>query len=199
MEVLLALGDDRAELPRRDVDSPLPQLLQKQGLGDVGVVVLVQDVRDDGRAVVTLAQLGGQRTDPELPRWRLPPLQTETGVVQLDPDVLDREILIPLEPAPFGELFGRNADGLVDRQLAGLATLGSLLRPVTLLLLPPRALQPGWFDLRLGLLALQPGDLVPQLLNLLLLMVTDLQQPQHQRRDLIRGELRELRDFGEAV
>ena len=115
MEVLLDLGDDRADLPRRDIDPPLAKLLQEQGLGNVGVVVLVQDVRDERRTEVTTVQLGGELANQTFPRRRLPPLQAEPGVVQLDPDVLDREVLIPLEAAPLREFLGANFGGLVDR------------------------------------------------------------------------------------
>ena len=74
-----------------------------------------------------------------------------------------------------------------------------LLRTLTLVVVRGRVLQSGWFDLRLGLFALQPCDLVAQLLNPFLLMVADLQQTQHQGRDLIGGQLGKLRDSWEAV
>ncbi len=117
--------------------------------------------------------------------------------MQLDADVLHREVLVPLEPAPLGNLLRWDDDGFVDLQIARLALLATATALVPPLFLP--ALQLGRLDLRLGFLALQPSDLVAQLLNLLLLMVADLQQTQHQGRDLIGGQLRELRDSWEAV
>ena len=55
VEVLIDLGDDGTELARRDIDAPLTQLLQQQGLCDVGVVVLIEDVGDESGTVVAPA------------------------------------------------------------------------------------------------------------------------------------------------
>ena len=48
----LVFGQDAVELARRDVDAVLPQLLQQQRLGDLGLMILVQDVGDQVRPEV---------------------------------------------------------------------------------------------------------------------------------------------------
>ncbi len=107
----------------------------------MGVVVLIEDVGDESRTVVTPAQLGGKHGDPIVPRRRQPPLQTPACVVQFDPDVLDRVVLIALEAAPFGELFGANAEGFMDRQFLSLVALVTLVRTLPFAHIARRALE----------------------------------------------------------
>jgi hypothetical protein len=63
MEVRMAIGDQRAELPGRDVDLPLPQLLKQERLRHMGMVVLVQDESAELRAEVNTTDLGRQLPD----------------------------------------------------------------------------------------------------------------------------------------
>ena len=50
MKLAMAVGDQRAELPGRDVDLPLPQLLKQERLRNMRMVVLVQDESAELRA-----------------------------------------------------------------------------------------------------------------------------------------------------
>ena len=69
---VLPLGEDAAEFAGGDIDAQLVQLLQEQRLGDVLVVVLVEDETDQVRSVVAAGHdIGGERGDQAsaLPKW----------------------------------------------------------------------------------------------------------------------------------
>ena len=53
MERVFVFRQDMMELPSRDIDAILPQLLQQQRLGDLRLMVLVQNVGDQIRPKVT--------------------------------------------------------------------------------------------------------------------------------------------------
>ena len=61
---VLPLGEDAAEFAGGDVDAQLVQLFQEQRLGDVLVVVLVEDEADQvGSEVAAGQDIGGERGD----------------------------------------------------------------------------------------------------------------------------------------
>jgi hypothetical protein len=67
MKDLLAFGEDAVDFTSRDQDATLSQLLVQQRLGDVVVVILIQDVTDEFRSEVPARHyLGGQRRQQAL-------------------------------------------------------------------------------------------------------------------------------------
>ena len=96
-------------------------------------------------------------------------------------DLLNNVCLAILESGAWGNRLWRDAAGFVNLELSGFA---ALLRAGTLPfggLLLRRVLSLAGTNLRLGLVSLQPGDLIPEMLELFSLVVNDLQQLLHQR------------------
>src|SRR5947209_14583235 len=59
MKSLVAFGEEAAELASGDVDPQFVQLFEQQRLGDVAVVMLVEQVGDEGGAEMLPRQDGG--------------------------------------------------------------------------------------------------------------------------------------------
>jgi hypothetical protein len=97
MELAMAVGDQRAELPGRDIDLPLPQLLKQERLRHMRMVVLVQDEGAQLRAEMHTTDLGRQLADQAHALGGDPALQPIPGVVHPDPELLHHKILVALE------------------------------------------------------------------------------------------------------
>ena len=98
MERLLLLGQDAAELAGGDVDAQLEQLFQEQRLGDVLVVILVEDEADQvGPEVAAGDDVGRQGGDQGLAVGGLPTFAAVAGDLGADDQILDDEVLIALE------------------------------------------------------------------------------------------------------
>jgi hypothetical protein len=122
----MAVGDQRAELPGRDVDLPLPQLLKQERLRHMRMVVLVQDESAQLRAEVHTPDLGRQLPDQAHSLGGDPALQPIPGIVHPDPDVLHHEILVALEATVLRNVRRRlHLDRLVDLKLCRLVALAT--------------------------------------------------------------------------
>jgi hypothetical protein len=165
----------------------------------MSMMVLVENERAQRRSEVSLAHFSRKLADETAAIRDVPPFHSVAGVVAIYPDVLYREILVSFEPAALGDRFRCNADDLVNRQRARLLSLALATTLALLFLLALlSALQLRRLNIRLGLLALQPSDFISQCLDLLLLKVTELQQHQYRRRNLIGGKIRDLRKLPRA-
>src|SRR5205807_9758366 len=101
VEGLVALGEDAVELAGGQVQAPLAQLLQQQRLGDVVVVVLVQDEGDQVRAVMTAGEhVGGQGGQQGAAVGGLHALPQVTGDVGVEHQFLNDVFLVALGDRP---------------------------------------------------------------------------------------------------
>ena len=97
----LPFGQDATELARRDIDAQLVQLLPQQRLGDVLMVVLVEDEAEQvGPEVAAGDNPGGQGGDQGLAVWGQPAFAAIADDAGLDDQILDNEIFIALEGRP---------------------------------------------------------------------------------------------------
>ena len=121
VEGVLLLGQDAAELAGGDVDAQLEQLLQEQRLGDVLVVILVEDETDQvGPEVAAGDDVGGQRGDQGMAVGGLPTFAAVAGDPGAEDQVLNDEVLVPFE-GRLGRHIGQRDDDLVgDDQFRGL-------------------------------------------------------------------------------
>lgn len=112
--------------------------------------------------------------------------------MQSELDALNREIFITLADTTLGNVLGRNNHRIMNPELFGLlpfvGTRTFSGAPVSFFV-PGLLFKFGRFDLRFRLLTLQPGYLVSQFLNLLLLDTDNLQQSDHQGGPLFFGNM----------
>src|SRR5208337_3862540 len=122
---VLLLGQDAVELSGGDVDAQLVQLFQEQWLGDVLVVILIDDETDQGRSEVapgsdTFGQWGHQ-----VPAVGTPPaFAAVTGDPRADLQILNHEVFVTFEGRSGGHVGQRDDDFVGDDQLGGLGPLG---------------------------------------------------------------------------
>jgi len=94
MKVFLVFDEDVADLPAGDVDSKFAQLLQDQGLGDPLMKILVDDVALEGDAEVAALNILRQYADQLFSLRCSIARETVAGIVGLDQQILDGEILV---------------------------------------------------------------------------------------------------------
>jgi len=125
VEGVLALGQDAVELPAGDVDAQLAHLFQQQRLGDVLVVVLVEDEAEQiGAEMAARDGVVGETGHDGLAVGQEPTFAAVTDVVGLDDEALDDEVFVALEPGPWRDQWRLEDDHLVDEELGGLGPLG---------------------------------------------------------------------------
>ena len=199
VEAGLPLGEDAAELAGGDVEAQLPQLFQKQRLGDVLVVMLVEDETDQIRPEMAAGRdVDRQRSHHASSVGGQPALAAVADDPRREDQILDDEVLVALEDRPLRRL-GETDDGLLgDGQPGGLGPFGGAgpLR-IRVASRPGRPLQSAGGDPGPRLETLEAGDLVFEelypLLELhdsLVLEIDDVDQPLNQRRAF------DLRDVG---
>jgi len=93
-KLFLVFDEDVADLPAGDVDSKFAQLLQDQGLGDPLMKILVDDVALEGDAEVAALNILRQYADQLLALRCSIARETVAGIVGLDQQILDGEILV---------------------------------------------------------------------------------------------------------
>ncbi len=99
VEGLVPLGEDAVELAGGDVDAQLVQLFQEQRLGDVLVVVLVEDEADQVGSVVAAGQdLGGEWGHQACAVGGQPAFATVADDAGLEDQILNDEVLVSLFP-----------------------------------------------------------------------------------------------------
>ena len=183
-----------AELAGGQVEAPLAQLLQQERLGDVVVVVLVQDEGVQVGAVVAAGEhVGRQRGQQGAAVGGHKPLPAVAGDVGAEDQLLDDVVLVALGGRARRGVGHRQGHLLVDDQQGVLGALGGAGALV------PGAggrRRRGLFEAaggqgRAGAEALEAGDLVAQLLQELLLVPDDLQQALDQGGAFLRGNLGE--------
>ena len=191
MEVVLVLRQDAIDLTGGDVDAQVEQLFEQQWLGDVAVVILVEDVAlQDGSEVTAGQDIGGQRGQQGLALGGQDAFAQVAGDLGPDEQFLDEVFLVAL-----GGGSGRRV-GEGDRDLDGGdegGVLGAFGGTGPLLARSPwrrggRCFQAAGRDLGSRFFALEEGDLVAQFpdgllqhLNPLLLGVDNAQQRLDQR------------------
>ena len=108
-----------------DVDAQFEQLFQQQWLGDVLVVILVEDETDQVWPEMAAGDdIDRQRGNQGLAVEGQPSFAAVAGDLGADDQILNDEVLIPLEGC-LGRHVGQRDDDLVgDDQLRGLGSLG---------------------------------------------------------------------------
>ena len=200
VEGRVLLGEDAVEFAGGDVDAQLVQLFQEQRLGDVLVVVLVEDVTDQVRSVVAAGQdIGREWGDQACAVGGQPAFATVADDTGLEDQILNDEVLVSFEDGLIRVVVQRDDDVLGDGQLGGLGALGGA-GPFGIGVAgrPGRRLERAGSDPGSGLETLEAGDLVLELLDplfelldALLLKGDDVEQLLDQRRAL------DLRDVGQ--
>ena len=108
-----------------DVDAQLVQLFPKQRLGDVLVVILVDDEADQIRAKMAVGpDIGWQSGHQVLAVGGLPAFAAVTDDPRADDEILNHEVFVAFEGRS-GWRVGQRDDNLVGNgQLGGLEPLG---------------------------------------------------------------------------
>jgi hypothetical protein len=186
VERLLLLSQDPAELAGGDRDAQLEQLLQEQRLGDVLVVILVEDETDQVRPEVAAGDdVVRQGGDQGLAVGGLPAFAAVAGDLGAEDQVLDDEVLVPFEGRLRGYIGDRDDDLVGDDQLGGLGSLGG---PGSFLAglgrLAGRSFEATGSDHGTRFQALEASDFVFELLDAFLLGADDLEQLSHERRGI---------------
>ncbi len=98
MEVVLGFGQNPTDLASGDVDAHLKQLLHQQGLGNVLVVILVDDETDQVRSKMTMVlDVVGQWGYQVLAVGTLPAFAAVTDHPRLENQLLYHEVFVTLE------------------------------------------------------------------------------------------------------
>jgi len=105
LEQGLVFGDDPVHVACRNVDPKFMKLFGNQGLGDLCMVILVQDEADQSKTKMAMDLLR-YSAHHIFVLGCLPTLKTVKRIVGHDDDVLNHVVLIPLEPAPFRDRIG---------------------------------------------------------------------------------------------
>jgi len=192
VERLVAFCQDRVDLSHRDVDPQFQQLLVDQGLGDMILMVLIEDVSLQLGREMPL-DMRRQRCDATTAVREKVTNSLITHVVGLMPQTLNDEILVPISPRALGKPFQRQRNRFMNRQLGRLAPFG---RPRSLLAAfllarrtrPPLLQHAGPND-RATRQSLQPGNLLTLLPVLLRQLPNHPYQLLNQRRPFCRGNL----------
>ena len=184
MKDVLRFRQDPAELAGGDVDAQLVQLFPKQRLGDVLVVILVDDEGDQVRPEVAGGQdLGGQVGHQVLAVGSLPAFAAVEDDLGTNDEILDHEVFITFEDRFSWLIDQRDEDLIGNGQLGGLGSLGRA-RPhlPRLARLRGRSLERTGRDDRPGLESLEAEDLVFQFRETILQMGDEVEQLPHERR-----------------
>ena len=196
MESLMAFGQQVIELTGGDLKAPVVELGQQQRLGHVSLVVLIQYVADQRRAIMAVPGRRWDRRRHIIPVGKPPLFQQITGVVGTNLQVLDHKPSVPFKLRPRRHLRHGDTFRHVNRQLRRLrparpptARGVTLRRRRVLGTRLTRRFQRVRLQLRTRRTALQAPQLILQPLNLLLLFSDDLQQTAYQGRLLALGNL----------
>ena len=101
VKAVLVFGQEVIDLARGDVDAEFVQLFQQQRLGDVAVVILVEDVADQVGAEVAAGQdVGGQRGQQGLAVGGQDAFAQVAGDLGLEDQFLDEVFLVAMEVEP---------------------------------------------------------------------------------------------------
>src|SRR5215472_5983488 len=94
MKAFFVLRQDVVELACGDVDAQFAKLFEQQRLGDVAVVVLVQDVGEQGRTEVAGQGVVGQRRQQGLAVGGHDAFAAIAGNLAVKYQFLDKEVLV---------------------------------------------------------------------------------------------------------
>ena len=98
---------------------------QEQRLGDVLVVILMDDERDQGRSKVAVgSDVGGQFGHQVLAVGGLPAFAAITDDLRADDEILNHEVFVPFEDRSGWRVGQRDDDLVGNGQLGGLEPLG---------------------------------------------------------------------------
>ena len=208
MKHVMAFGQQPADLAGGNVDAEFEQLLVQQRLSDVVVKMLIQHVLPQrGAEMPGPDNVLRQRCRAERPVRQPIPASEIKRIVRLNDQILHGEVFVAEKLRSVGQIRQRQRDGLVDREVSGLAAFGRTgpLSPAlaaTFTALPvgrrTRLIQPAGLSGRRRFVLrsfqtpdflLEPLDLLLLLINDVLLLPDDAQQLPDQRSLLLRKSL----------
>ena len=123
MKALVAFRQQAAELPRRNLDAPLPDLGQQNGLGHMGMVMLVQQVGHPLRSIMAAPPRHRDRRRHRFSGGEWPWFPLVARIVEANHHVLDDIRPIPLEPRADRYLFQPHPTRFMNDQFGRLRPL----------------------------------------------------------------------------
>ena len=122
---VLPLDEDAVEFAGGDVDAQLVQLFQEQRLGDVLMVVLVEDETDQvGSEVAAGQDIGREWGHQASAIGGQPAFAAVADDAGLEDQILNDEVLVSFEDGLIRAVGQRDEDIFSDGQLGGLGALG---------------------------------------------------------------------------
>jgi len=165
VEAIFVLDKDRAQVTRRNLETPFPQLFEQEGLRDMTMIVLIQNEAFQRWGEMAL-DFRRQFANFVAPIRGLPTFEEIADIVWFDLDALHRVGLVVFQDRSLWNGIRRTEDRLVDLQFPGflaLLVLAPLLGRFLALLLFVLLKLTGP-NLRFRLLPFQSGNLIAELL-----------------------------------
>ena len=124
VETILFFDQTLVQMPCGNIDADFVQLLEQQRLGDMAMVVLVQDKPDQGRTEVAVLQICRQLARYVTAVGCFIYLEPVADIVRLHSEILDHPIFIGSESRTGRQVFRFNGLGLVDFKFGGFMPFG---------------------------------------------------------------------------